>query len=285
MMILVTGATGTVGSETLRQLAAAGLPARALVRNPQKAAGLLPVEIELVPGDFDDAAALDRAFSGADAALFIAPGDPAYPRWCEAFAAAAQRAGGTRVVKLSAMQPQPDSPAEILRQHAQTDAMLRASGLPVTLLQPNSFYQNMLGQAAAIKAEGRFYMAMGEARQSFVDVRDVAAAAVKTLSEDSHAGQTYHLTGPESLSLNEVAAQLSEVLGREASYVPISSESFRQALQGMGLPEWTVGALVDLVAVFARGVYAGVEPDCGQLLGRAPITFRRFVADFAPAFS
>ena len=126
----------------------------------------------------------------------------------------------------------------IQRQHAETDALLQASGLPYTILRPNSFFQNLLLSAGTIKDHGAFYLPMRDGKQSLVDVRDVATVAVKVLTEPGHEGQVYEITGPESLSYAEVAATLSRVLGRPVRYVDVPPEVARDSMLRAGMPPW-----------------------------------------------
>jgi uncharacterized protein YbjT (DUF2867 family) len=115
-------------------------------------------------------------------------------------------------------------------------------------------------------------------------VRDIAAVAARTLTEEGHEGQTYVLTGPEALSYNDVAAKLSEATGREITYVAITPEQFREGALAAGLPEWLVGALERLNENLAAGRSAEVTDDVRKVAGREPIKFDQFARDYAQAF-
>jgi uncharacterized protein YbjT (DUF2867 family) len=284
-MILVVGATGTNGREVVGRLADAGQAVRALVRNPAKAGELNRPNVELVAGDLGNPSSLDAAMAGVDRAFFLAPVDQRYVAWFRNFLDAAKRAGKPHVVKFSGMGASTDSPSELMRQHAETDAALAASGLPYTILQPNSFYQNMLWSVATIKDQGAFYLPVGEARQSLVDVRDIAAVAVAVLRGSGHEGQTYEITGPESLSYHDVAAKLSAALGKPVNYVPVPPEAALESMLKSGMPEWNARAVTDLYGAFATGAYARTTDTAGRLSGKAPIPFEQFVRDFAAAFA
>jgi uncharacterized protein YbjT (DUF2867 family) len=189
-MILVVGATGTNGREVVRRLVAAGQRVRAMVRTPAKAGDLRGEGVELVQGDLDNPGSLDAALAGVERAFFVAAVEQRHVGWFGNFLAAAQRAGSPHVVKFSGLGARIDSPAEITRQHGETDQALIDSGLPYTVLRPNSFYQNMLWSAATIKDHGAFYVPMKSARQSLVDVRDIAAVALQALTHAGHEGKT-----------------------------------------------------------------------------------------------
>jgi len=283
-MLLITGATGNVGGEVMRKLSAAGHESRVLVRNP-RAAGLKLPHVTVMPGDYTDAASLVKALDGVQAAFFAGPIDQDYPKWFTSFLAKAKKAGVRHLVKLSLLGAAADSPSEIIRQHAETDKQLKASGIEFTILQPNSFYQNLIRQVRSIQTEGRFYIPAGEARQSLVDVRDVAAVAVKALTEPGHAGRVYALTGPQALAFDDVARQLSAAVGRPVEYVPVTLEAMRDTFLSAGAKPWTAQALVDLIQVLTGGVYSLVTPDTGQVLRREPLSFAKFARDYAGTFS
>jgi uncharacterized protein YbjT (DUF2867 family) len=284
-MILVVGATGTNGREVVARLAAAGRPVRALVRRPESAASALSPGVEAVAGDLDDPASLDAALAGVERALFVAAVDPRHARWFGHFLDAARRAGTRHVIKFSALGAAADAAAEILRQHGETDAMLAASGLAYTILRPNAFHQNLLWSAGTIKDHGAFYLPLRDARLSLVDVRDIADVAVAALTAPGHEGQTYEITGPESLSFADVAATLTAVLGRPIRYVDVPPEAARASMLQAGMPEWNANAVTDLYAVFASGAAARTTGTVARLLGRPPIPFERFARDHAAAFA
>jgi uncharacterized protein YbjT (DUF2867 family) len=284
-MILVLGATGTNGREVVRRLSAAGQRVRAMVRNPSKAGDLPSENVELVPGDLDDPRSLDAALAGVDRAFFVASVDRRYIGWFGNFLAAAHGADAPHVVKFSGMGARSDSPAEILRQHGQTDQALTDSGLPFTILQPNSFYQNLLWSAGTIKDQGAFYLPMSSARQSLVDVRDIAAVAVAVLTGTGHEGKTYVITGPESLSYHQVADKLSAVLGRPIRYVDVPPEAAHDSMLKAGMPEWNARAVTELYGIFAAGAAARTTATVEQITGQRPIAFDQFARDHAAAFS
>ncbi len=276
--ILVTGATGTTGSEVVRQLSAQGIAARALTRNVMRAAAL--PGIDFVGGDLSDAGSLTAAFDGVEAVyLNIVPGPDALMQIDNALAAA-KAAGVKRIVKLSALHASSESPSAIIRMHAEADARVRASGIGATILRANSFYQNLESQRGSILAQGRFYLPMGDARQSLIDVADIAAIAIRALTTADLVGRDYDLTGPDALSFHDVASALSRARAEPVTYVPISNEDFAASLRSSGLPDAAAATVAELFAVFASGALASPTPDAASLLGRAP----RSIDDYAQTF-
>lgn len=283
-MILVIGATGTNGREVVQRLAGAGHRVRALVRNPANADGLRLENIELTQGDLGDPASLDRAFAGVNRAFVVTAVDQRAVGWFRNAFDAARRAGTPHVVKFSGMGAGVADSA-LLRQHAETDEMLKASGLPYTILRPNSFYQNMLWSAGTIRDHGAFYLPMRDAKQSLVDVRDIAAVAVKVLTGTGHEGQTYEITGPESLSYAEVAATLSRVLGKPVRYVAVPPETARDSMLKAGMPKWNAEAVTELYGAFANGQFGYTTDSVERITGQPPIPFERFASENVTAFA
>jgi uncharacterized protein YbjT (DUF2867 family) len=283
-MILVTGATGTNGQELVRQLSAAGQATRAMVRDPAKAGYLKGPNVELVAGDFDHPQTLDAALQGIEKAFLLTPVAERFIEWQKAFISAAQRAKLKHVVKFSGMGADPKAGAELLRMHDETDEWLRSSDLPFTILQPNSFHQNMLASAESIKSQGKFYLPLKNAEQSTIDVRDINAVAARVLTTPGHEGKTCVLTGPEALTFQEVAQKLSAVLGRKIDYVDVPLAAAADAMRKSGMPEWNVRAVSELLDYFASGAAAEVTDTVQHLLGRPAISFEQFASDHRGAF-
>jgi uncharacterized protein YbjT (DUF2867 family) len=158
---------------------------------------------------------------------------------------------------------------------------LKSSGLGYTILRPNGFIQNVLTyNAPSIRAQGAFYGAQGDAKVSHVDVRDVAAVAAKVLlSPGSHAGKTYELNGPESVSNTELAHRISLAAGRPVKYVDIPEAAQRKSMLELGMPEWQVDAVLDLQRYYVQGGGNKITGLLPELLGRAPIHLDSFLAE------
>ncbi len=282
-MILVIGATGTNGREVARGLAAAGQRVRALVRSSAKADDLRLAGLELVEGDLGDSNSLDRAFTGVSQVFVVTAVDRRASDWFRNAFDAAKRAGRPHVVKFSGMGAGTADSA-LLRLHGETDELLQASGLPYTILRPNSFFQNMLWSASSIKDRGAFYLPMGDGRQSLVDVRDIAAVAIQVLTGPGHENKTYEITGPESLSFADVAATLSRVLSKPVQYIDVPPEAARDSMLKAGMPPWNADAVTQLYGVFATGKFGYTTDVVQRITGRPPITFEQWARENAAAF-
>jgi uncharacterized protein YbjT (DUF2867 family) len=282
-MILVVGATGTNGREVVARLVSAGEEVRALVQNPAKAASLRGPNVELVQGDLNAPASLEAALQGVDKAFIVAAVDRRAPIWFRNFFEAAKRVGPRHVVKFSGMGAGIPT-SELLRHHGESDQFLQETGLPYTILRPNSFHQNMLWSAGTIKEQGAFYLPMRDAKQSLVDVRDIASVAAAVLTGKGHEGKTYEITGPESLSYAEVAAKLSTVLGKPIMYVDVPPAAAKEGMLKAGTLEWNASAVIELYGYFASGVASRTTDTIQKLTGKPPISFEQFARDFAAEF-
>jgi len=280
-MILVTTA-GKVGTEAVRSLVLREAPVRVLVRDPGKAKALADAGAEVVVGDLDVPASIDEAMAGVTEVVLVSPAVPAQELNVIASAA---RAGVGHVVKASS-KASADSPIARRRGQAEIEAGLAGSGLPYTLLRSNAYMQNVLALAPSIAATSGFGSSAGKGRAGLVDARDVGAVAAEiAASPAAHAGKTYWLTGPELISNYDVAAVLSELLGRSVTYTELSFEENRDAMIRAGVPAPVAEMNAQAFSMTADGDAEWVTDDVATVLGRPARAFRQFAADYATAFS
>ena len=282
-MILITGATGTNGVELIRRLSDTAEPVRALVRDPAKAAALLPDTVELARGDLDDPAALDAAMADVEKVFLLCPVVPDQVQLEANVVESAKKAGARHIVKFSVLHASEQSPSSLVRWHGQAERRIRESGLAYTFLRPNMFMQELLRQADSIRSRGEFYLPVGQAKVSLVDVRDNAAVAAAALTEPGHAGKTYDVTGPAALSFAEAAEQLSAALGRSVRYVAVPMEGWKQAVVGSGAPQWMADVIGELYATFDPA-NALVGDGVRQATGKPARSFAEFAGDKAAEF-
>jgi uncharacterized protein YbjT (DUF2867 family) len=285
--VLLTGATGTVTSGLLTALGPRhGLRLRALVRDEGRAAPLRARGIELYRGDLEDASTLGPAFEGVDALWSVTVPGPRAPEQSMNAIWAARQAGVSQVVRLSAIGAAPDAPSRNGRLHALSDHEIMVSGLRWTILKPHFFMQNLLMAAGAIAAQGALYYAFGEGRLGLVDTRDVGAFAARVLTDPAgHAGKTYTLSGPASLSGDEMARAIGETVGRPVRYVPVPLEAARAAVIGAGASAWIADMLVEYSRAYSEGWGDFVTRDFPRVMGRPARAMAEFVADHRDAFA
>src|SRR5438445_7354574 len=205
-MILVTGATGLNGKELLRRLSARGVAVRALVRNPAKAGAIAALpQVEIVQGDMARPETLTAALRDVDRAMLISSSDPMMLDVQSNFIDAAKKAGVRHVVKLSGIMPELDSAFRFARMHGEIEKRLEASGMAFTHLRAGEFMPAYFRQVPSIVGKGALFLPMENARIASIDVRDIADVAATVLTTHGHEGKIYPLTGPEELTMSEVA--------------------------------------------------------------------------------
>jgi uncharacterized protein YbjT (DUF2867 family) len=197
---------------------------------------------------------------------------------------AAKAAGVKRIVYLSQFHAASDSPLRFLRYHAAIEEALKRSGMQFVNLRPNLYMQGLLMIGKTIATEGKFFAPAGDAKVSVIDVRDIADVAVAALTEDDHDGKTYDLTGPEALTHAEMAAQLSDALGKPVAFVDVPEQGFREGLRKIGMPDWQADGLVEDFAHYRRGEAEEISSAIDQVTGRQPRSFREFASDYKEAF-
>lgn len=277
-MILITGASGNVGREVLKQVCEAGARVRAAYQSPQRAAEA-PAGVETVVADFNRPETLRAALTDVDRVFLVGPVAPNLVELESKATDEIKRSGVRHLVKLSAMGTRG---ATFPRQHAESEDRIKDSGVPWTFLRPNGFMQNMvMYNARTVREQSAFYGSQGEGKVSHVDIRNVASVAVRVLIEDGHAGRTYTLTGPEALSNSRIAEILSATLGRPIKYVNLPPEQMKQALVGGGVPEWNANGILDLETLYRDGGASTVTGDAELVLRRQPITYEQFARDYA----
>jgi uncharacterized protein YbjT (DUF2867 family) len=284
-MILVTGATGLNGQELLRRLSAQGNAVRALVRNPAKAEAIAALpHVEIVQGDMAHPETLAAGLRGVDRAMLISSSDPMMLDVQTNFIDAARKAGVKHIVKLSGIMPELNSAFRFARMHGEIEKRLEASGMAFTHLRAGEFMPAYFRQVPNITAKGAMFLPMEEARIASIDVGDIAEIAARVLTGSGHEGKTYPLTGPEALTMTEVAAKLSTATGKTIRYVNVPPDAARQAQLAAGMPPYLADALFELFAERRNGKEAKVWPDAGVLLGRRPTSFDEFAGRNAAVF-
>lgn len=277
-MILITGAGGTVGSEIAKQLEAAGVPFRAAFHTASKATKDNSVVI-----DFNDPASLRAAMQGVDKLFLVANGANQVEMETNAVEAA-KAAGVKHIVKLSVIRAEEDS-YSFAHVHRAAEKAIEASGLAWTHLRPNGFMQNLHNyMIGTIKDHGAFYSSIGDTKIAHVDVRDIAAVAVKALTEPGHESKAYTLTGPEGLTYDEIASKLTAAAGREIRHVKVGDADVKGGMMQSGAPEAYADAFLDLQRFYRTGAAANATDDIRRVAGREPHTFDDYARDHAQHF-
>jgi (4-alkanoyl-5-oxo-2,5-dihydrofuran-3-yl)methyl phosphate reductase len=281
-MILVTGATGTIGTPLVSELLGAGVRVRALSRNPR--AGRLPAGVQAAGGDLGVPESLAAALVGVEHVFLVSTGLDRVAHETN-LVHAARRAGVRRIVKLSALTVEnPGADDAITRWHVTTEQLVVDSGMPWTFLRPGAFMSNALTWAPTIKDRGAAVLPFTAVATAAVDPRDVAAVAARVLTEDAHAGRAYPLSGPELLSPAEQVKRLGQLLDRTLRLVEVPPEAARQRMLERGMAAELADAVLATQADGGSGPGARVLPTVEQLTGRPPRTFDDWARDHIQAF-
>jgi uncharacterized protein YbjT (DUF2867 family) len=280
--ILITGATGHVGSHLIEQLTTKGYPLRALVRNQEKAAGL-PEEVERVVGDLARPATLSAALDGVDRVFLMDPSNDL--DFTRNIVEASKQAGVRLIVDLSSIGAGLDPMPILLRVFSAREAVIKASGIAWTFLRPGQFYSNALWWLPSIKAEGVVRDPVGPGRVASIDPADIAAVAATVLTQEGHAGQTYTLTGDELLTTKQQVEILADVLGRIIEYVEITPEEVAQDALARGMDQGSVAAIREYNERLRADEGAIITDDVERVTGQKPASFESWCRRNAAAFA
>ena len=286
--ILVLGPTGNVGSVLIPRLTAMGADFRALVRDEpsetSKVQALKDAGVELFYGDLNNLDTLHEAFKGVAKVFLLTTPGPNGGAMASNAIAAAKQSGNPHVVNLSVAKARSDHPSRFGREHGETDTELMESGLPYTFVRAIYFMQNTLPAAQTVASQGTIFMPMKNGKVGMIDARDVAEAVAMVLTSDGHEGKSYLLTGPDSISIQDVANTLSKVLGKEVRYVDVPPAAAKDAMLGMGMPEWIADGIIELAGALSEGLGDYTTDDLEKLTGHRAGSYEAFARDFAQVF-
>ncbi|HYA89299.1 MAG TPA: SDR family oxidoreductase [archaeon] len=282
-MILITGATGTVGKAVLKEMTRGQSNVRAMFRSKDDA-GKAPPGCEPVIADYADKPSLGKALDGTSAVFVVCSPIPQLVE-LESNVLDAAKESGVKHVVLSSALGAGDYGKSFPSWHRKVEDKLKTMGISYTILRPNSFLQNIVAyQAPSIRSQSAFYSSMGGAKISYLDVGDIAVVAARALAGGAHVGKTYELNGPEAISNDELARRISKVTGRTVKYVDIPESAQRDAMLGLGMPEWQVTALLDLQRYYKEGRGGEMDGLLESLINRPPVTLDQFLAANAREF-
>ena len=275
-MICITGASGTLSSEVVRQLELSKEPFRGAYFSNKRAEAARARGIDAVIIDYSRPEMIRAAFQESDKLFLLGPNVLDQMQFEFNAVEAAQAVGVRHIVKQSVMGAAEEA-FSLAKIHRPIEKVIEKSGLTWTFLRPNSFMQNVVTyMGETIKTEAAFYSASGKARISHVDVRDIAAVAVKALTESSHVGKAYTLTGPEALTYDELANELSKVLGRQIRHISLPLSDLKQGMLADGMLEEIADRMLDLERYFREDRASRITNDIKQLTGRDPRSFSQY---------
>lgn len=280
--ILVTGATGNVGREVVRSLAALDQPVVAAVLDDDDATNVPGDSVETVLFDFMDPATYSSALQGVRQLFLMRPPPISdVKRYLNPVVDRAKEAGVEHVVFLSLLGVERNR----FVPHYQVEQHILSSGLPYTFLRPSFYMQNLnTTHRQEIRERHEIWIPVGDAKTSFIDVRDIGAVAARVLTQDGHTNRAYDLTGGEALDYYQVAELFTQVLGIEITYRNPNIFQFIRMWYSKGVPLRFVLVMAFLYLSTRFGAADRVTPDVEQLLGRPPIPMRQYIQDYAKSW-
>jgi NAD(P)H dehydrogenase (quinone) len=285
---LITGATGATGGNAAELLISQGFPVRALVhREDERSARLRAKGAEIVVGDLLNLDDVSNALKGVEAAYFVYPILPGLIEATAYFAQAAKEAGVSAIVNMSQISARREAKSHGARNHWIAERVLDWSGVPVTHLRPTFFAQWLLYPAnrATIVERGTINLAFGEGRHAPIAAEDQARLIAAILAKPAaHGGKVYPLCGPIEMGQADIAATLSDLLGRKITYQPITIPEFRERLEKAGRPEFLIQHLCAVAIDYQNGIFAGEDKIIAEVTGKPPMTVQEFVALHSDAF-
>ncbi len=281
--LLLTGATGRLGSLVAAELNQQGIAWRAFARRADAAAALGASNV--VQGDFHNLAAVDNAVTGMRIVILIAGDAPDQELQEINVVNAAKKAGVQHIVKLSAQSAGLNPPASFGRKHIQVEKAIARSGMQWTFIRPVFFQQSFLLFADSVKKNNKIILPAGKGAAAFVDARDVAQCLVKVASQTGHTGKIYTLTGPQSLTFLQAASAIGESRNKPVGYIAPPAFIARMVLPKVsGMPRWLAMEVIDLLQAISRGGQSDVTDDIEMLLGKPARSFKAFALEQAQSF-
>ena len=289
--ILITGASGNVGSEVVRQLSSSrkDINIKAAGHSVESVRKVIKSDDRIEPTelDYNKPDTLRQALKGVDKLFLLTPFQSDMVELSSNMLKEVKNAGNiNHIVKLSVMGADAEPGITGGRLHRQAEKMIEDSGLSsFTFLRPNFFMQNFVNfLSQMIREQGSFYLPAGDGKVSFVDIRDIAAVAVQALTNNNHGGKAYTITGPEAISYEDAARILSEQVSKKISYVNVSEEQTREGMKSMGMDEWFINSMMELYDITRMGYALQVTSTVEEVTGRKPISFSQFARDYAESF-
>jgi uncharacterized protein YbjT (DUF2867 family) len=280
--ILILGATGNTGSLVVKQLKDNNANFGIMVRENQSTSSIDLSNDQIRFGDYDNLALMVKAMKGVKRLYLVMPMSPNTKQWVANVLVAAKQAGVEHIVKQSGMKASLKAGSKVIRDHAFTDNLIKASGIAYTIIQPNSFFQNLYGSLSTINDHANFYMPFSDVAHSLVDLNDVAMVITKALTEEGHENKTYVLTGNKALTYAEQAKLLTKVSGKTINYIAVSKADSEKGLKEMGMDDWSARHLAELMGWFVDAdFYHETTDTIEDILRRKPRSFEEFAKEFS----
>lgn len=274
--ILVTGATGNIGSEIVKQLKSKNANFIAVTTKGERIEG-----VKTIKTDFSDKESLKTAMKGIDTLFLLLPSHPEAIIWGKNAIEIAKESGIKHIVRSSGMFANVNSDLLIEKTLGTTDEDVKNSGINYTITAPSSFMQNFSTQMVNDFKNGIIYQATDDAKISWVDVRDIASVNVEILTNpEKYKNKTLKITGSESINYQEAISKMNLILGKETKYIAIPNEVASKAMADMHFPPFIIDLLISLNDSIKAGRFVETTNVIEEVTGKKPITFNQFVNDY-----
>jgi uncharacterized protein YbjT (DUF2867 family) len=275
--ILVTGASGRVGQYLVKSLAMKGIVVRAGIREGE-ARKFNVSDVEVIELNFEDLLLIDRSLEGIRTLFLVTPIAREQVEFARRMIDRSLSCGVEHIVTISIMGSELEPGTQITRWHRRIERYLEKSGIAYTILKPNMYMQNFL---RFMQPSGGFLLLpLNSAKVSYIDARDVAAVAEKTIIDNvNHVNKVYEITGPYSLSLENVAEVITNVTGHHVGYIPLEEETALHVMESLGFPTWIARVLIELYEQQRMGHNEQVTNTLAEILGRKALPFEIFAHD------
>jgi len=287
MKLLVTGATGKLGSKVVETLLKT-VPANQLavsVRNPEKAEGLKARGVEIRQGDFDHPETLDAAFADVDRLLLIsADGDNETRIRQHGHAVEAAKRAGVKFIAYTSLANASDSQIFLAPTHRATEEAIVKTGIPYSFLRNNWYLENEISSIQGVLAGAPWVTSAGNGRVGWALQQDYAEAAAAVLAGDGHDNTIYELSG-QPLTQEQFAAALSDVLGRQVAVQQVDDQAYADIMKQAGVPEFVVPFLLEIQKGIREGTLDVESNDFEKLLGRSLVPIREAISQLVSSIS
>lgn len=269
-MIAITGATGQLGRLAIAKILSTTPASQvvAAVRQPAKAAHLTALGVQVRRADYGEPASLDQALSGVERLLLISSSEVGQRTTQHRNIIEAAQRQNVKLIVYTSLLHADTSPLNLAAEHRETEALLKASGIPHIILRNGWYAENHTGSIPVALAQGAVYGSAGEGRISWATRADYAEAAAKVVTAPIGASRTYELAGDTAHTLTEFAAELSRQSGKAIPYRDIPAAAYAEALRKAGLPEWLASGVASWDAEAARGALFDDGRQLSRLIGR-----------------
>jgi NAD(P)H dehydrogenase (quinone) len=283
-MIAITAANGRLGQAIMRatQNHIPAQQVRLTARTPEKLEDFLRQGFDVARADYDDPKGMEKAFSGIETLMLISGAGPNEIRIANHRAAidAAKKAGVSRVIYTSFINPVPQSKFIWALPHVDTEAYLKASGLTYVILRDNQYAANVDSLLSKAKESGIYAVPGADGKVAYITHQDISAAIVGVMTGKGHDNKIYELTGPEAFNAYDIAAVLSEALNRKITAVEAPFKDFEAYFRSIGMPDFVVEGMLSMYAASGAGEYSAVSNDVATLAGRPPQSLREYIKNF-----